>query len=60
MGHGLLVAEHLTSGALVRPFSQGCSTGRHLLLQTASAHPKGSAAARVADLLRKDGQFGPT
>ncbi len=51
IGHEPLVAEHLATGALVRPFPQVFETGRSLLLCSARSLPSGSAAARVAHLI---------
>jgi LysR family glycine cleavage system transcriptional activator len=51
MGHGALVAGHLARGALVAPFPQRVALPQGLRLWSARPMTKGSAVARVADLL---------
>lgn len=51
MGHGALVAGHLARGVLVAPFPQRVALERGLRLWSARPVAKGSAVARVVELL---------
>lgn len=51
MGHGPLVARHLSSGALVTPYGTRVRTGRALMLSLAHVPAPGSPIARIWEML---------
>lgn len=52
MGHNVLVEQHLASGDLVAPFKKKVSTGKSLILKTATPLLKSSTLGKTVKMLR--------